>query len=139
MCRSKAVVIGVLVAMCQVAAARDGVPSLGDLDRAQGEAVYYKAEAAAAEARAQAESRRGGLGGIPSLHQVVAAETPRGTASYVVFVYPGGGRIEAAEGDELPGGYVVKRIQEAQNQVLLQRGKEVVRVGFAGRAGSAAR
>lgn len=113
------------------------VPRIDDLDRANGEGLVSRAEANAWQARADAETKRRAIGdGTPAVQMVVDVESSASTRTSVTLVYPGGGRVEAGEGDTVPGGYKVSRINTARNQVTLTRGKESIVVGFGGRAGN---
>lgn len=126
--RASKFLILVLAIVTSTALAETSSHTIGSLDEVNGAGVYYKAAAAAGEARAKAESLHDGL---PSLKEIIVVETPKtGVQTVAVFYTNNGGRSEAVEGDEIPGGYVVKQINDAKNRVQLTRGKKTFWVGF---------
>jgi len=126
--RASNLLIPVLCLTITAAWAEPSDHTIGSLDEVNGAGVYYKAAAAAGEAKAKAESLRDG---IPSLKEIVVVETAKaGVQTVAVFYTNGGGRSEASEGDTISGGYVVAKINEAQNRVQLKQGKKMFWVGF---------
>lgn len=125
---SKLLILALCLVMAPVwAEPGTGTHTIGSLDEVNSAGVYFKAAASAGEARQKAESLHDGM---PSLKEIVVVETPKAIQSVAVFYTNGGGRIEASEGDTIPGGYVVKKINDAQNRVQLERGKKTFWVGF---------
>jgi hypothetical protein len=118
--------IAAVVASGQACADQNGY-TIGSLDEANGAATFYKAEAAAGDARAKAEAVHSGL---PALRQIIVVETPAsGEQTVAVFYSNGGGRFEVQEGDPLLG-YIVKKIDSARNRVQLERGKKAIWVSY---------
>jgi hypothetical protein len=132
----KLLIIALLLVTTSVSA-QTAVPRIEDLDRAQGESLVSRAEASAWQAKAEAESKRRSVGdGTPSLHLVASVESSQGNArTTVTLVYPNGSKVEAGEGDVVPGGYKVGAINTHRNQVVLTRGRESMVIGFGGHTG----
>jgi type IV pilus biogenesis protein PilP len=102
--------------------------TIGAMDESNGATAYYNARAAEGVAREKAEKVRGGL---PALRQIIVVETPgAGEQTVAVFYSNGDNRFEVQEGDPLPGGYTVKKIESARNRVQLEKGKRTIWVGF---------
>lgn len=124
------------------AQAAEQVPDVGNvgaLDRAQAATLLGKARANAAQAEADAAKYSGMEGGLPSINSIIAVDTPHGSNTVVKLVYNNGAEIEVAAGDSIPGGYRVQQILVNQNQVELVKGREHLRIGFAGRTSATGR
>jgi len=86
--------------------------TVGDLSRENSEAVYWKAKARAAQAKAdyQKNVRVNGVGDdVEPIVKFVASANGR---AYATLVYPGDVTSEVAVGDLAPGRYKIKVVQE---------------------------
>lgn len=106
-------------------------PTVGDLERIQGQTILLKAEAAQASAAATLASK-GGNAGAGGVSPVVSDVYGGRHGLFADFLYANGASVVAKAGDAIPGGYRVLSI--ALDHVRIERAGRVVDVGFSGTA-----
>lgn len=120
------VAIGVL--MSAVTATAGEVGTVGDLSRIQAQTVLLNAKLKRDEIQEKLDAKRTGSEVNPTL-PVVKSIFGNDKSSVVTFIYEGNVKVGASQGDLIPGGYTVAKIDQDSNKVELRKGKEVHIVG----------
>lgn len=121
-----AIVVAVGVLMSSASASEVG--TVGDLSKIQAQTILLNAKLKRDEVQEKLDAKRTGGDTVPTL-PVVKSIFGNDKASVVTFIYEGNVKVGASQGDQIPGGYTVSKIDQDSNKVELRKGKDVHIIG----------